>query len=129
LVPLCKRALDLAQTAPGQKFLFLSPDNEGSGLSDNAMAAVLDRMNEDRAKAGLPRWIDPKLNRDAVPHGFRSTFKDWAIDKTDFEDYVSEAALAHARGDKAEKAYARSKVIEKRRRLMDAWASFCDGCA
>jgi hypothetical protein len=58
-------------------------------------------------------------------HGFRSTFKDWCRDLTRFENYVSEAALAHASGDKIEAAYARGAVLEKRRKLMDAWATFC----
>ncbi len=58
-------------------------------------------------------------------HGFRSTFKDWTRDRTRFENYVSEAALAHASGDKIEAAYARSAVLGKRRKLMDAWAEFC----
>jgi integrase len=53
-------------------------------------------------------------------HGFRSTFKDWCRDRTRFENYVSEAALAHASGDKIEAAFARSTVLEKRRKLMDA---------
>jgi integrase len=59
-------------------------------------------------------------------HGFRSTFKDWARDRTRFENFVSEAALAHASGDKIEAAYARSDVIEKRRKLMADWAAFCE---
>jgi len=58
-------------------------------------------------------------------HGFRSTFKDWARDRTSFDNYVVEAALAHSLGDKVEAAYARSDVIEKRRKLMEAWAAFC----
>ena len=58
-------------------------------------------------------------------HGFRSTFNDWTRDRTRFENYVSEAALAHASGDKIEAAYARSDVLEKRRKLMDEWAALC----
>jgi integrase len=58
-------------------------------------------------------------------HGFRSTFKDWARDRTSFDNCVVEAALAHSLGDKVEAAYARSDVIEKRRKLMEAWAAFC----
>jgi integrase len=59
-------------------------------------------------------------------HGFRSTFKDWARDRTRFDNYVVEAALAHISGDKVERAYARSDVMEKRRELMNAWAKFCE---
>jgi integrase len=58
-------------------------------------------------------------------HGFRSTFKDWAGERTNFANEVSEAALAHVKGDKVEAAYARGDFFEKRRRLMDAWAGYC----
>jgi integrase len=62
---------------------------------------------------------------DATPHGFRSTFRDWAGDCTEFPREVAEAALSHAVGDQTERAYRRGKAIEKRRKLMDAWADFC----
>src|SRR6516162_4967269 len=58
-------------------------------------------------------------------HGFRSIFKDWARDRARFDNYVVEAALAHASGDKVEAAYARSDVLAKRRKLMEAWQEFC----
>jgi hypothetical protein len=74
------------------------------------------------------RWVDPKQNgRDAVVHGFRSSFRDWAGETTAFEDMVIEFALAHVEGSKAKKAYARSDLLEKRRLLMTAWAAFVDG--
>jgi len=58
-------------------------------------------------------------------HGFRSAFRDWAGDRTNFQREVAEAALAHAVGDETEQAYRRSDALDKRRELMDAWASFC----
>jgi integrase len=58
-------------------------------------------------------------------HGFRSTFKDWANDRTNFANYIVEAALAHVVGDKTEAAYRRSDALEKRRRLMQAWSDYC----
>jgi integrase len=58
-------------------------------------------------------------------HGFRSAFRDWAGDRTNFQREVAEAALAHAIGDETEQAYRRSDALDKRRELMDAWASFC----
>ena len=70
-------------------------------------------------------WLDRMGYGHVTVHGFRSTFKDWTRDRTRFENYVSEAALAHASGDKIEAAYARSTVLDKRRKLMDAWAEFC----
>ena len=71
-----------------------------------------------------------KLMRDrkipAVPHGFRSTFRDWSVEKTDFPREVTERAMAHVVGDKTEAAYLRSDVFQKRRKLMDRWANFCE---
>jgi integrase len=58
-------------------------------------------------------------------HGFRSTFKDWASETTDFADDLSETALAHRIRDKAKAAYKRGTMLEKRRELMEAWAQFC----
>jgi len=60
-----------------------------------------------------------------VPHGFRSSFRDWAAELTNFPREVCEAALGHAVGDAVERAYRRGDLFDKRRRLMDAWASFC----
>jgi integrase len=59
-------------------------------------------------------------------HGFRSTFRDWAAERTSFPREVAEHALAHSLPDKVEAAYRRGDLFEKRRRLMDAWAKFCD---
>jgi integrase len=57
-------------------------------------------------------------------HGFRSTFRDWAAERTNFPREVAEAALAHVVGDKVEAAYRRGDLFEKRRRLMEAWEKF-----
>ncbi|NML17437.1 hypothetical protein HHL10_20920 [Azohydromonas sp. G-1-1-14] len=62
----------------------------------------------------------------AAAHGFRSTFRDWAAERTQFPREVAEMALAHAIGDKVEAAYRRGDLFEKRRRLMDDWAAFLD---
>ena len=59
-------------------------------------------------------------------HGFRSSFRDWAGDTTSFPREVAEAALAHAIGDETEAAYRRSDALSKRRKLMDAWAAYCE---
>jgi integrase len=64
---------------------------------------------------------------DLTTHGFRSSFRDWVAERTDFPSEVAEMALAHAVSDKVEAAYRRSDLFEKRRRLMDAWARFCSG--
>ena len=59
-------------------------------------------------------------------HGFRSAFRDWAGERTNFPREVAEAALAHVVGDATERAYRRGDALEKRRALMEAWAGFCE---
>jgi integrase len=66
---------------------------------------------------------------DVTAHGFRSTFRDWVSESTDFPTELAERALAHAVGDKTEAAYARGDLFEKRRALMDAWAKFAHDVA
>jgi hypothetical protein len=61
---------------------------------------------------------------DLAVHGSRSTFRDWAAERTNFPGEVADAALAHVVGDKVKAAYRRGDLFEKRRRLMDAWADF-----
>jgi integrase len=68
-----------------------------------------------------------RMNRsDVTAHGFRSTFRDWAGECTNFPSEVVEMALAHVIENKTEAAYRRGDFFEKRRQLMDAWATFCD---
>ena len=62
---------------------------------------------------------------DLTAHGFRSTFRDCAAERTNFPSEVVEMALAHAIGDKVEAAYRRGNLFEKRRLLMDAWSKYC----
>jgi integrase len=64
---------------------------------------------------------------DLTAHGFRSTFSDWAAERTAYPREVVEMALAHAVGNKVEDAYRRGDLFEKRRRLMADWAAFCEG--
>jgi integrase len=101
-------------------------DREGKTLGPTAMLDALHRMNVHREKAGLSRWVDPKANNeDAVPHGFRSSFRDWVSEETNFAGDLAEAALAHIKADKVEAAYKRGTMFQKRRELMDAWAAYC----
>jgi len=65
-----------------------------------------------------------RIQVDATVHGFRSAFRDWAGERTSFPREIAEAALAHVVGDAVERAYRRGDALEKRRRLMDAWASY-----
>ena len=62
----------------------------------------------------------------AVPHGFRSSFRNWAAEETDHPREVIEAALAHVVQNKVEATYGRSDLFERRRRLMDDWATYLD---
>jgi len=87
-VPLSKAALAVLDrmqvTEDDSEYIF--PNSKGKPLSDASMAAVIDRMNElDR------RWIDPKFDREIVPHGFRSSFRDWAAEHG-YDDPIAEAA-------------------------------------
>jgi len=68
-----------------------------------------------------------RLKSTAVPHGFRSTFRDWAAERTDFPAEVVEAALAHTIPDAVVAAYKRTDFFDKRRELMDRWAQFAAG--
>lgn len=70
-----------------------------------------------------------RLKVDATVHGFRSAFRDWVGEETDFAREIAEAALAHVVGDATERAYRRGDALERRRRLMDAWEAFaCSKC-
>lgn len=66
-----------------------------------------------------------RIEVDAVPHGFRSTFRDWARERTNYPRDLAEQALAHALDNKVEAAYRRGDALEKRRQMMGAWADFC----
>ncbi|MGE9295867.1 MAG: tyrosine-type recombinase/integrase [Puniceicoccales bacterium] len=110
-VPLTDAALTLlgqrANGTPDDALIFGSEAKLGKPISDMSMTAVLRRMQRD----------------DITVHGFRSTFRDWAGETTGFPREVIEAALAHGIKDKAEAAYARSDLFDKRRKLMQAWAT------
>jgi integrase len=81
----------------------------GKGLSNMALLQTLRRMKRS----------------DLTAHGFRSTFRDWTSELTNFPREVAEAALAHSVESKVEAAYRRGDLFEKRARLMDAWAKHC----
>jgi integrase len=76
-------------------------------------------------QTGLRHVLKQLGRRDLTVHGFRSCFRDWSGDYTRFPREVAEAALAHVIGDKSEQAYRRGTALEKRRKLMEAWARFC----
>lgn len=110
-VPLTDRALDILDAAEKLKtsdYVFPGA-RKGKPLSNMAMAVLLKKRMK---HAGL------------TVHGFRSSFRDWAGEHTSFPREVAEAALAHIVGDEVERAYRRGDALEKRRKLMAAWAQY-----
>lgn len=109
-VPLCKRALEILEGAKklddGSGLVFPGT-KEGRPLSDMTLSKLVKEQ-------GFPVDV----------HGFRTSFRTWAQERTNFPREVAEAALAHLSGDAVERAYARSDVFQKRRKMMDAWAAF-----
>jgi integrase len=129
-VPLSPAALavleEVRPLSKGANDLVFPGGHKAKPLSDMALSEVVRRMNEGGEEDALPRWRDAE-GRAVVPHGFRSTFRDWAGETRPEGREVVERALAHTIKDKAEAAYARSDLLEKRRPLMDAWGDHC-GC-
>jgi integrase len=110
-VPLSPRAADIIRQLKQMKggdFVFPG-QSHGKPVSSMAMEMILRRM---------------KINN-ATVHGFRSSFRDWAGNVSNFPRELIETALAHVIGDKAEQAYRRSDALEKRRQLMETWAAYC----
>jgi integrase len=111
-VPLSDRAITILrqmQELPRDEFVFPG-GKEKRPLSGMAFLMLLRRMKRD----------------DLTAHGFRSTFRDWAAERTSFPREVAEMALAHTISDKVEAAYRRGDLFEKRRQLAEAWAAFCE---
>lgn len=122
-IPLSTAAVNLLNALPrmaGTNLVFPAP--RGGVLSDMTLTAVIRRMN---AAEDVARWVDAKTAEPAVPHGFRSTFRDWGGEYTSYPREMLEVALAHAVGGAVEQSYARGDLFEKRRRLMEDWAQFC----
>ena len=110
-VPLCGRALEVLDAARtlggGNRLVF--PMRSGRSIATSTFPKML-QYHEIAA----------------VPHGFRSSFRDWAAEETDHPREAIEAALAHVVQNKVEAAYARSDLFDRRRRLMDDWAAYLD---
>jgi integrase len=110
-VPLSEPALKILKALPrlADNLLVFPSPRKGEVLSDMSLLQVVRRMEVD-----------------AVPHGFRSSFKDWARSCTAFQDEVSELALAHVNSDATRAAYARDELLPQRVKMMRAWAKYCD---
>ena len=116
-VPLCDRAIALLREmekdrTDEQPYVFPG-GKAGKGMSDGALLALLKRMER----------------TDITPHGFRSTFRDWASECTNYPHEVQEMALAHIIRNKAEAAYRRGDLFEKRRAMMADWERYCETIA
>ena len=84
------------------------------------------RMQAAEVGAGRTGYLDSDSGRPAVPHGLRSTFRDWAAEHG-FERDMAEIALSHDAGSDVERAYRRSDMLERRRGMMDSWGRFLRG--
>ena len=115
-VPLSDQAIKLLKslTPDGEsKFIFPSPTKVA--LSDMALSEIMRGMLE-----------RGEIKEKAVPHGFRSTFRDWAAEQTAYPDEIRKAASGHVTGDDVKQAYQRTDLLEKRRKLMQEWSAFLD---
>ena len=127
VVPLSEAAISLYErlpVRPGCDLLFPAPESGGE-LTDAALSELIDGMHEGDLKRGGIGYLDPVQDRVATPHGFRSTFRDWAAEVAFFPREVIEHALAHKLKDAAEAAYQRGVLLAKRAALMEQWAAFC----
>jgi integrase len=111
----------------GSDLLF--PSSKGGLLSDMTLSATMRRLHEADIEANGSGFVDRVSKRPAVPHGLRSTFRDWAAERTQYPGDMAEVALAHRINNVVEAAYRRGDMIEKRRRMMADWADFLSGKA
>ncbi len=112
-VPLSDRALEILAALPredGSEYVFIG-SGTGRALSNMALLKTLERMGR----------------KDLTVHGFRSTFRDWSAERTNYPREVCEMALAHAISDQVEAAYRRGELYAKRARLMRDWSRYCGG--
>jgi len=115
-VPLQPQAINLLKSLPklpGSNLIF--PSKKGTQLSDMALSQLMRGMRE-----------RGELTVEAVPHGFRSTFRDWAAEQTAYPDEIRKAASGHTVGDSVKEAYQRTDLLDKRRKLMNEWSNFLD---
>jgi len=122
-IPLPARAIEILVTLGAAKTspFFFPSHRSDRPLSNMAMLTLLKRMNSGQ---GGPRWVDGETKRPITAHGFRATFRTWAEEATGFPHAVIEEAMGHQIGTAVERAYRRTDVLEKRRKLMDAWGAF-----
>jgi len=108
-VPLSTEAMRLLQSLPQRAGLVFPGQRKDRPLSNMAMTMCLRKLK----------------HTDLTVHGFRSTFRDWAAEETHYANIVAEQALAHVVGNAVEAAYRRGDLLDKRRALMEDWATYC----
>jgi integrase len=123
-VPLSARAVEIVKgMEKGRVSSFVFPGHvRNKPLSNMALLTLLRRMNAGDSKA----WTDASNVNPITAHGFRATFRTWAEEVATFPHAVVEQAMGHQVGGQVERAYRRTDVLEKRRKLMDAWAAYCE---
>ncbi len=122
-VPLTDQAVELLAALPRMQGVdYVFPSARGGMLTNMALSACMKRVNE--AKDG--GYLDAASKRPAVPHGLRSTFRDWTAERGYPRD-MAEIALAHTVGSEVERAYRRSDMLERRRAMMGEWQRFLMG--
>ena len=123
--------LKAQKAAHPESSLVFPGSREGKPLSDMSLTAVIRRMHESATQDGGEGYVDPlELDENGNPrlatvHGMRSAFSDWAAEATAYPRDMVELALAHMVGDKVEAAYRRGDMLDKRKRMMDAWGEHC----
>ena len=116
-VPLCARAVEVLNAAARLR--------KGSTTAQSAGLVFPSARGKQLADARLSKLLE-QLEIRAVPHGFRSSFRDWASERTNHPREVVEAALAHFGRNQTEAAYARSDLFDRRRQLMTDWMQYLD---
>ena len=126
-IPLSGRSIEILKTMSSfGTGGFIFPGRGVSRSKSNITPKAVNRPLSNMALEALLRRFDLKKNNVTV-HGFRSSFRDYIGEETDFPRDLAELALAHNVGDAVERAYRRGDAIEKRRKMMDVWASYCLG--
>jgi integrase len=111
-----KQSLSLLESLPrlaGGRKIF--PNSSDGALSDSTLSKLMREM-----LVSMPGCS-------GVPHGFRSSFRDWAAEQTNYPEEIRKTATMHAVGDAVQQAYQRTDLLERRRQLMADWANYLDG--
>ena len=127
-VPLTPEAVTLLKALP--RFVdnpLVFPAPRGGEMSDMTLSATMRRLHAAELAEGKEGFLDRVSKRPAVPHGLRSTFRDWVAERTNYPGDMAKVALAHRISSAVEASYRRGDMVEKRRTMMAAWADYLTG--